>query len=137
MTARTHWFSKRVSGIHPEGQDPDTYEGVEPEADPDRHQVFDVAEANLIASLCDDGLHMPVIDLDIPCRLVPSRTPGHHHLYIDQPITWDAFVPILDAMAAAGLVEYGYVNASKARGTTFVRWKAPPPEPPDPNAEPF
>lgn len=85
------------------------------------------AEANLISSLVDDGTfsggqkHAPVIDIDMPCRLVPSRTPGHFHLYIDAVVDGPAYFRMLDAMAAAGVVQYGYADASREHGASFAR----------------
>ena len=65
--------------------------------------------------------HTPVLDIDVPAALVPSSTPGKHHLYLDVPMTWETYVKLLDVMAEAGILEPGYVGASKARGFTAVR----------------
>ena len=78
------------------------------------------------------GQHAPVLDLDFPCTLLDSTTPGHHHLVIDRPLTWDQLVILMDAMAVVGLLEVGYVAAAKRRGYTSIRlpWvrKMPPAE---------
>ncbi len=83
------------------------------------------AEANLISSestLLDEGnWHYPVIDLDIPCRLVPSSTEGHFHLYIDHAVPKDEYIKMLRAMADAGVVQEFYAKAAEMRGATFVR----------------
>lgn len=79
-------------------------------------------EANLVSSQTDRlGIHMPVIDLDVPCRYVPSSTPGHGHLYIDVEMTEKQMLAILSALADAGVVEKGYLAASRARGMALVR----------------
>lgn len=80
-------------------------------------------EANLVSSesATNPGLHLPVIDIDFPAKLVPSTTPGHFHLYLDRPVEWDKYLAVLNAMADAGLVEPGYASCSKARGASFVR----------------
>lgn len=65
--------------------------------------------------------HYPVLDLDYHARLIPSSTPDHYHLYLDRPVDWGKFVVVLDAMADAGLLEDGYVKASKERKYTCVR----------------
>lgn len=85
--------------------------------------VVPVRDATVITSQSaySDVLHYPVIDLDLPARLIPSSTPGHYHLYLDTPVDWGKFVAVLDAMVDAGLVEGGYVEASKERGHTCVR----------------
>ena len=78
-------------------------------------------EANLIGSLCDDGQHMPVIDVDLPARLVPSSTEGHFHLYIDKPMTLELYLAMLDGMALAGVVEQAYVQHVRERGMSLCR----------------
>ena len=66
-------------------------------------------------------LHTPVLDIDIPATLVPSSTPGKNHLYLDVPMSWDQYTKLLDVMAEVGILEPGYVSASKKRGFTAVR----------------
>ena len=66
-------------------------------------------------------LHTPVLDMDIPATLVPSSTPGKNHLYLNAPMTWDQYCKLLDVLAEVGILEPGYVSASKARGFTAVR----------------
>ena len=68
-----------------------------------------------------DVWHAPVIDLDFPCELIPSSTPGHFHLVIDKKLSWAKYSKLLDALADAGLVEEGYANASLQRGYTSIR----------------
>jgi len=80
------------------------------------------AEANLIGSLTDTGEHMPVLDIDrIPVRVVESTTPGNYHLYIDKPMPWWQYQDLLRALAAAGILETGWVDACIKQGATFVR----------------
>lgn len=87
---------------------------VDTEARPQTH--------NTVTSLTEDeNWQLPVIDLDFPCELVPSSTPGHFHLYINKPTDKTSFLMALDAMAYAGWVEPGYVAASERRGYTVVR----------------
>lgn len=91
---------------------------------------------NVITSAINDpfyagAMHNVVLDLDLPATLLPSSTPGHFHLFIDRPMTWDTYLNLIDAMVAAGLVEPGYRDASVTRGHTAVRlpWikkEAPP-----------
>lgn len=87
-------------------------------------------------------LHAPVIDLDLPAMLVPSATPGHHHLYLDVGMPWDDLVKLLNVMAEVGLVQPGYVAAAIARGATDVRAyphtkRRPAPEPAAPGPQCF
>jgi hypothetical protein len=69
----------------------------------------------------EGGWHILALDVDYRCKLVPSSTPGHFHLVIDRAMEWHKLVDILNAMAAAGIVESGYAAASIARGQTFLR----------------
>lgn len=84
-------------------------------------------------------MHRPVLDLDVPCTLVESSTPGHYHLMIDHTMTWERYSALLVALAEAGLVENGYERAAARRGHTGVRvpWfrKGDTPPPPPPGAE--
>jgi hypothetical protein len=67
------------------------------------------------------GYHTVMIDIDHPVRVLPSSTAGHYHLYIDKPVGEIEYFRLLDALAEAGLVEQGYVAASKVRGSTHLR----------------
>jgi hypothetical protein len=83
---------------------------------------------NLILSLLEDegpgrmdSLHYPVIDIDFPCKLVPSQTDGHYHLYLHKAVSWCDYIGILQALAKAGIIERGYALASLSQGWTAVR----------------
>lgn len=86
----------------------------------------DVQRHDLITSMArgdeptsgPEGLHFPCFDIDAPCRVVPSATPGHFHLYVDVGAKWDSVVEFLDAGQRIGLFEPGYVAACKRRGFT-------------------
>jgi hypothetical protein len=84
--------------------------------------AVDTKTANCVSSQCDDGkTHMPAIDLDLPCELIESSTPGHYHLLIDKPMPWFRYRVLLRAMVFAGLVEDRYYRHSVRRGQTFLR----------------
>lgn len=88
-----------------------------------------VEDAEVVTSwLVGTKLHGPVLDIDIPHELVPSTTPGHSHLYLDVKVSWRKYKRLLKALAAAGVVEPGYVKASLRRKHTAVRvpWLAKP-----------
>lgn len=94
----------------------------------DRPVTDDLDAANVVSSIRrgdEPGKswteHWPVLDLDIPAALVPSSTPGHSHLYLDVRVSEDAFWRMCDALAGAGVLQPGYVNACKSRGYTSVR----------------
>ena len=65
--------------------------------------------------------HRPVLDVDMPVKVVPSSTSGHCHLFIDRALSWPQYEKLLWALAEAGIVEEGYVHASVRRGHTSVR----------------
>lgn len=89
---------------------------------PGHDEIASIAEAHVVSSLSPSGAHhRPVLDLDIPATLVPSSTPGHSHLYLDVDVTWAQYMMLLAALAAAGIIEQGYVKTSIQRGYTCVR----------------
>lgn len=78
--------------------------------------------ANLVSSLCEDGKHRPALDIDIPCRVVASSTPGHCHIYFDSiELEWWQYANLLTALGQAGILHPGYVEASLARGQSLLR----------------
>lgn len=88
---------------------------------PERKLVATKEEANLVSSFTERGLHKPVIDLDVPARLVPSKTPGHFHLYIDVEMDFDDYSELLYALSKCGIVEPNYAAAANMAGMSFVR----------------
>jgi hypothetical protein len=75
---------------------------------------------NTTSSLLTDGRHAPVIDLDVPARLIPSRTPGHSHLYLDVPMSWAQYSALLHALAGAGVIEVRHFVRALDCGATLV-----------------
>lgn len=80
-------------------------------------------KANLVGSLCDDGYHMPALDIDLPCKLVPSTTKGHFHLYIDHPMSFVAYKKLVQAFIDAGIVEPNIMKYMEMNGMTTLRPK--------------
>jgi hypothetical protein len=78
-------------------------------------------KANLIGSLTDKGMHMPLLDIDYDAALIPSSTPGHFHLYLNKAIKWDVYKKFLEAAAEAGIIQKGYADWSLARSQSFLR----------------
>ena len=84
----------------------------------------DAEDYNLVTSKIftwSGNKHAPVLDLDVPHRLIESSTLGHAHLYIDVECDWEDYLEFLKAAAKIGLIEEGYYKASEARGFTSVR----------------
>lgn len=91
----------------------------------DRRATTRIDEAQVFSSLDPSDFlgetHRPVLDIDVPAWLTPSSTPGHTHLVIDVPMTWDAYRKLLAVLVEVGILEDGYVGASEARGYTSAR----------------
>ncbi len=85
--------------------------------------VADIDDANLFSSELEtpSGRHTIALDIDIPCRLEPSSTPGHHHLYIDTFITWEQYERLLDALVECKVIEPGFAAAAIRRKATHLR----------------
>lgn len=95
--------------------------------------VSDPDEAQAITSIVRDedysaplygfyeSKHRLLIDVDFPVKAIPSSTPGHTHLYIDKEVDWEQVENVLQALAAAGIVEQGYADACQDQGFTTLR----------------
>ncbi len=59
--------------------------------------------------------------LSVPANLVPSGTPGHHHLYLETRLDWDAYLKIMRLMVDAGLLEKDWVDMSEHRRMAMLR----------------
>lgn len=81
--------------------------------------------ANGISSLITEGRfkdwHMPVLDIDMDCCVVPSTTPGHHHLIIANPMRQLAYLRLLNSLAHYGIIEPGFAGAAEKRGSSWIR----------------
>ena len=66
-------------------------------------------------------VHKIAVDIDFPVHAVETSTPGHFHLYIDYNLDWKQYEKLLKVMAEVGLVEPGYVEASRRRRCTHLR----------------
>jgi hypothetical protein len=104
---------KRLYFYNKDLDDPENYPGTCESTHPDF--------ANLVGSLCDDGSHMPALDIDLPCKLVPSTTEGHFHLYIDHPMSFEAYGKLVAALIEAGIVEPGHMSHLEENGMTTLR----------------
>lgn len=75
----------------------------------------DIDKANIVCSdikYTDKQVHKPVLDINMPVKLIPSTTPGHFHLFIDCPMSWEKYQLLLEVMAAVGIIEHGYMKTS-------------------------
>lgn len=79
-------------------------------------------EGVLVSSLCHNGKHAPVIDLDLPAQLLPSTTEGHFHLFIGREMRWWRYRLLLWALRRAGLIDKGFYRVSRKFKQSMV-WK--------------
>lgn len=110
---RTWWHNAGLdaTGTHAERRATNVYRATSEE------------EANLIGSPVEGtkDLHVPTLDIDLPCVLRQSSTAGHYHLFIDKPMRWEQYRRLLEVLADVGIIEPGYYDSSIERGATFVR----------------
>jgi hypothetical protein len=94
----------------------DDYERIE--APVDR-----LSEANGVSSRVTGfpGRHKVMVDIDMEAMLVPTSTPGHHHLIINKEVSWGDYVMLLKALNNCGIISDGYTNVSIERGCTWLR----------------
>jgi hypothetical protein len=65
----------------------------------------------------EEELHRVIVDIDQTVVVQPSKTEGHFHIAFPdmKPVPWKSYVKLLEAMEECGLLEEGYVSASKDR----------------------
>lgn len=124
---RRTYYSKRIDteAFLEDGSNKRDLDGVDPyDASKlgDGREPSTLRTANLISSLTLGGQHAPALDIDLEARLIPSRTAGHYHLYIDKLMPWWKYRVLLKVLAWVGIIEPGYYRASVARRMTFLRW---------------
>ena len=97
-----------------------------------RPVTWKAADATVVTSeVCDAegrnqyeprGTHKPVLDIDLPVKLIPSSTEGHFHLFIDKEMSWKDYTKLLDVLAEVGIIEQGFSRVSQgSRQHTAVR----------------
>lgn len=73
------------------------------------------------------------LTFDVPAHLLPSRTRGHHHLYVNAPMRWGTYKRLLQTLAKTGVVDPKWARASiKGRqsllrppGSAYNEWADP------------
>lgn len=80
--------------------------------------------------------HLPVLDLDVEHLYYPSTTPGHGALLLNVILTDVDHSRLLDLLEELGIIQPGFVEASRQRGYAALRtpWtdKVQPPAPEHP-----
>lgn len=64
--------------------------------------------------------HAPIIDLDYAHSYVPSKTPGHGHLFIHKAVPEDKLRNLIEVLVDCGLAGRGNLNQFKAHGAQFA-----------------
>ncbi len=59
-----------------------------------------------------ERVHRLEIPLSVPAELVPSRKPGHVHLYLQTVVIWKQYAELLRRLAEAELISTAWCNAS-------------------------
>lgn len=71
-------------------------------------------------------VHFPVFDVDNNLfHIRESASPGHHHVFFDNPVTWSQYKKLLKAMSAAGMVDPRWVKMTLRRKNGVLRIKWP------------
>ena len=105
----------------------DQYERVKRDGDSERQPAEVFKDAQVVSSELIDGpfrnkdMHYIALDIDLPVVVVPSSTEHHTHLYIPKEVTWKQYLKFIEACVEIGIVERGYLEASKRRKATFLR----------------
>lgn len=82
-------------------------------------------ESTAISSLIrrgpNAGKHILLLDLDCDHVYVPSSTPGHGHLIVNEPMDVQAMLGVLDQLSYAGIIEEGFAKSARHRGAAWLR----------------
>lgn len=93
------------------------------------HIHLDQEPKNCVVSLTSltEDVHLPMLDDDAGIfRVVPSRTPGHQHVYIDRPLTWTQCVRLLQVLCELDLVDVAWGEKCLDQGVMTLRLAAEP-----------
>ncbi len=71
---------------------------------------------------CFARLREPQIDVQVPIRLAPSCTPGHHHLFVEMEMPWAGYLDLCRVLHGAGLIEEAFFNLAQRWKKTML-WK--------------
>ena len=65
--------------------------------------------------------HQILLDIDVPHVYIPSTTEGHGHLIFRRQVSFAAYLRLMEHMAELGLIEPGFVSATRNRGEAWLR----------------
>lgn len=66
-------------------------------------------------------MNTTLITLNVPAKLVPSKTDNHHHLYIDHETTWEQFYDLLFSLEKIGFIDDDFFQMCSHSEQSFVR----------------
>lgn len=82
-------------------------------------------QANLILSKKHSDIfhdrHVLMLDLDTAHAYIPSSTSGHGHLIINADLTYLEMVEILEVLEKYGIIQHGFLEATKKSRTASLR----------------
>lgn len=88
----------------------------------DPADVVPAARANVVSSTTDRRCYQsPVLDLDLRHTYIPSDTPGHAHLYLDNPMHYVKVLVLMAVLRWTGVIERGCWRGQLYRGYSAVR----------------
>ena len=93
------------------------------------------SKANLIGSMTINGTHKPVFDVDNGLEnatmvamafgnratILPSRTLGHYHVYVDTEFSWDMCKLFLNHFSSIGVIDGQWAQACIRQEQMYVR----------------
>lgn len=90
--------------------------------DRDHIPTENLDEANVISSKVKGTTrHKVIIDLDFDAALLPSSTPGHHHLYLDKELTAPQMEQLIYCLYEVGIIAQGNINQWHRFKALFLR----------------
>lgn len=94
-----------------------------PAPDYDGDPVFGHAYPNAITSKIEAAnYHLPLFDVDrVGWHVLRSRTDGHSHIYVEQPITWEQYSTVIRALLEANLIDPRWAEATLRQGCATLR----------------
>lgn len=123
MIEREHYYVEELDDSTAADNEQSAWQTTPAHQQPVSSDAANLISSRIVGTLGD--LHAPVLDIDFTAALIPSSTPGHYHLYLDQPIEWKKYRALLIALADAGIISRWYADRCIEHRATYVRkWGA-------------
>ena len=70
----------------------------------------------------EEGFHYLIqFDLSASVVLLPSKSPHHHHLYIERIMLWEDYLKFIHLLTELGITEIGFRAMTERRGMSHLR----------------